>query len=80
MVIVHDDARRMDRTTPAAGDGTTAPVVLGRGCDLGAGAIVRPGVTVGQRAVVGAGAVVMRDVPPGRAAGGVPAHVIAEAD
>lgn len=75
-VVVHDDARRMDRVEPGAGDGTVAPVRLARGCYLGAGCLVLPGVTVGERAVVGAGAVVTRDVPPGMIVGGVPARVI----
>ncbi len=75
-VVVHDDAKRMDRTEAGAGDGTVAPVVLKRGCYLGAGALVLPGVTVGEDAVVAAGAVVTRDVPPGTVVGGVPARVI----
>ncbi len=79
-VVVHDDARHMDRTTPGAGDGTVAPVVLRRGCYLGAGCLVLPGVTVGERAVVGAGAVVTRDVPPGKLVVGVPARVVKDVD
>jgi acetyltransferase-like isoleucine patch superfamily enzyme len=75
-VIVHDDARRMDAILPGQADGTVAPVTLGRGCYLGAGCIVLPGVTIGERAVVGAGAVVTRDVPPGKVAIGVPARVV----
>ncbi len=79
-VIVHDDARRMDRTVPGAGDGTVAPVVLEQGCYLGAGCIVLPGITVGRRAVVGAGAVVTRDVPAGKIVVGVPARVVKDVD
>ncbi len=78
-VIVHDDAKRLDRTQAGAGDGTVAPVVLKRGCYLGAGCLVLPGVTVGEGAVVAAGAVVTRDVPPHTVVGGVPAKVIKEA-
>jgi acetyltransferase-like isoleucine patch superfamily enzyme len=78
MVVVHDDARRLDRTEAGAGHGTVAPVVLKRGCYLGAGCIVLPGVTVGERAVVGAGAVVTRDVPPATVVAGVPAKVVKE--
>lgn len=76
MVIVHDDARRMDRVEPGAGSGTVAPVVLERGCYLGAGCIVLPGVTVGERSVVAAGAVVVRDVPANKVVAGVPAREI----
>ena len=76
MVIVHDDAKRLDRTEAGAGDGTVAPVVLKRGCYLGAGCIVLPGVTVGEAAVVAAGAVVTRDVPAGTVVAGTPARVV----
>jgi acetyltransferase-like isoleucine patch superfamily enzyme len=55
-----------------------APVRLLRGCYLGAGAMILPGVTVGEKAVVGAGAVVTRDVPPGVLVAGVPARVVRE--
>lgn len=75
-VIVHDDAKRLDRTEAGAGDGTVAPVRLARGCYVGAGALLLPGVTVGERAVVAAGAVVTRDVPPATVVAGVPARVV----
>jgi acetyltransferase-like isoleucine patch superfamily enzyme len=79
-IAVHDDARRMDRVSPGKLDGTVAPVVLKRGCYLGAGCLLLPGVTIGERAVVGSGAVVTRDVPPGKIAVGVPARVIKDVD
>lgn len=75
-VVVHDDAKRLDRTAAGAGDGTVAPVVLRRGCYLGAGCLVLPGVTVGEQAIVAAGAVVTRDVPPGATVVGNPARLI----
>ena len=78
-VIVHDDAKRLDRTQAGAGDGTVAPVTLKRGCYLGAGCLVLPGVTVGEGAVVAAGAVVTRDVEAHTVVGGVPAKRIKEA-
>ena len=75
-VVVHDDARRMDRTEAGAGAGTVAGVTLERGCYLGAGCIILPGVTVGPGAVVGAGAVVTRDVPARKLVAGVPARIV----
>ncbi len=41
-----------------------APVILERGCAVGAGSIILPGVTIGEDALVGAGAVVKASVPP----------------
>lgn len=75
-VVVHDDARRMDRTEAGAGAGTVASVTLQRGCYLGAGCMILPGVTVGPGAVVGAGAVVTRDVPARKLVVGVPARIV----
>ena len=55
---------------------TMAPIRIGRGAWIAAGATVLQGVTVGDDAVVAAGAVVTKDVPPRTLVGGVPAQVI----
>jgi acetyltransferase-like isoleucine patch superfamily enzyme len=52
------------------------PVVIKRNAWIGAGAIILPGVTIGENSVVAAGAVVSKDVPPDTVVGGVPAKVI----
>ncbi|HAM71786.1 MAG TPA: hypothetical protein DCM86_09100 [Verrucomicrobiales bacterium] len=52
------------------------PVRIGRGCFIGARAILLKGVTLGDRAIVGAGAVVTRDVPAGHIAVGNPARIL----
>ncbi len=52
------------------------PVTIGDGVWLAAGALVCPGVTIGENTVVGAGAVVTRSLPAGVVAYGNPARVI----
>lgn len=52
---------------------TEAPVVIGDGAYTGTGAIILPGVTIGEQSVIGAGAVVTKDVPHHTLAVGVPA-------
>jgi UDP-2-acetamido-3-amino-2,3-dideoxy-glucuronate N-acetyltransferase len=50
--------------------------VLRRGCRVGAGAVLLPGVEVGEEAFVAAGAVVTADVPAHALVMGVPARVV----
>jgi maltose O-acetyltransferase len=52
------------------------PVTIGADVWIGGGAIVCPGVTIGDRAVIGAGSVVTRDVPAGVFAAGNPCRVV----
>lgn len=51
-------------------------VRIGKDSWLGAGVIVMPGVTIGERSVIGAGAVVNKDVAENILAAGVPAKAI----
>lgn len=55
-----------------------APITLKKGCQIGMGSIIMPGVTVGEGAIVGAHSVVTRDVPAWTIAVGSPAKVIKE--
>ena len=52
------------------------PVTIGEDVWVGGGAIVLPGVTIGDRAVIGAGSVVTRDVPADVFAAGNPCRVV----
>jgi acetyltransferase-like isoleucine patch superfamily enzyme len=55
-----------------------SPVTILNDAWVGAGAIVLPGVTIGEGAVVAAGAVVTKNVPAFTIVGGIPAIVIKE--
>ena len=55
---------------------TCKPVLLKRGCWIGAGSTILPGVTVGENAVVGAGSVVTKDVEDNTVVAGNPARLI----
>jgi acetyltransferase-like isoleucine patch superfamily enzyme len=52
--------------------------ILRRACRIGGGAVLTPGVEIGEEAYVAAGAVVTRDVPAGAVVMGVPAQVVRE--
>lgn len=55
----------------------TEVIIIGRGVWIGWGAIILPGVTVGDGSVVAAGSVVTKNVPSGHVVGGNPAKIIA---
>lgn len=52
------------------------PIHIGRNCWIGAGALILPGVTIGDNTVIGAGSVVTRDIPSGVVAVGNPCRVL----
>jgi maltose O-acetyltransferase len=62
-----------DAATRATGLEFARPVRIARNVWIGGGALILPGVTIGEDAVVGAGAVVTRSVPPGATVVGNPA-------
>jgi UDP-2-acetamido-3-amino-2,3-dideoxy-glucuronate N-acetyltransferase len=63
---------RHDDSTPLRG------ATLRRACRVGGGAVLTPGVEIGEEAYVAAGAVVTRDIPARAVAMGVPARVVRE--
>lgn len=54
------------------------PVYIGKNCWIGAGAIILPGVKVGDGSVIGAGSVVTKDIPGNVIAVGNPCKVMRE--
>jgi UDP-2-acetamido-3-amino-2,3-dideoxy-glucuronate N-acetyltransferase len=64
-----------DGSLKADADWEVSSILIRRGAAIGAGAIVLPGLTVGEFAMVGAGAVVTRDVPAHGLVYGNPARI-----
>jgi acetyltransferase-like isoleucine patch superfamily enzyme len=56
------------------------PTTVRRGASIGAGAVILPGVEIGEMAMVGAGAVVTQDVPPRAVVTGNPARIVGWAE
>lgn len=54
--------------------------VVRRRTSIGSGAVILPGLEIGEGATIGAGAVVTRDVAPGEVVSGVPARASRGAD
>ena len=52
------------------------PVILKKGCWVGANTILLPGVIIGENSVIGAGSIVTKSVPNGVLAVGNPARII----
>jgi len=70
--IFDSDHHRVAPTTSVR----TAPVTIGRNVWIGRGAVLLPGVTIGDHAVVAAGAIVTKDVPAAAVVAGNPARVV----
>jgi UDP-2-acetamido-3-amino-2,3-dideoxy-glucuronate N-acetyltransferase len=72
-ITTNDDTMgRHGAETPLQG------AMLRRACRVGGGAVLTPGVEIGEEAFVAAGAVVTRDVPAHSVVMGVPARVVRE--
>jgi serine O-acetyltransferase len=60
------------------GDPRWLKPIIGDRADIGTGAVIVGGITIGHDSIVGANAVVTKDVPPGHIAVGVPAIIKAK--
>ena len=78
VVVVSENHESSATDVPIRLQGSVrAPINIGDGCWIGAGAKILSGVSVGNGSVVGAGAVVTRDVPPLAIVVGIPAKIVA---
>ncbi len=75
-VQIYTATHPMDYTERARGLELAKPVVIGTDVWVGGGAIICPGVTIGDRSVIGAGSVVTKDIPTDVFAAGNPCMVI----
>jgi acetyltransferase-like isoleucine patch superfamily enzyme len=62
IIIAHDDASH-----------AVAPIHIKKGAFIGTGAIILPGITIGENAIIAAGAVVTKNIADNSTAMGVPA-------
>lgn len=78
VVIVDHDHRHDDPLLPIARQGLTdgAPIRIGAGTWIGAGAVILAGTTVGPRSVIAANAVVRGDYGPRSLIAGIPARTV----
>ena len=66
----------LDHVERASGREFAKPITIGEDVWVGGGAIVCPGVSVGDRTIIGAGSVVTRDIPADVFAAGNPCRVV----
>jgi maltose O-acetyltransferase len=75
-VQIYTATHPLDAAERRSGIEGAKPVTIGNDVWIGGGAIVLPGVSIGDRAVIGAGAVVTKDVPADAVVAGNPARVV----
>lgn len=73
----HDYAQ--EQLLPYGFNDKKAEVIIGKGCWIGWGVLICPGVKIGNGSIVAMGSVVSKDVPDGALVGGNPAKIIKEA-
>jgi len=69
-ILSHDHCKRVD------GLPWLTDTYIGKNCLIGIGAMIMPGVKIGDQVIVGAGSVVVKDVPSNSIVAGNPAKVI----
>lgn len=79
-VQIYTATHPLDSSIRRQGLESADPIKIGSGVWIGGGAIVCPGVSIGNRSVIGAGAVVTKDVPKGVFAAGNPAQAIRDVE
>jgi acetyltransferase-like isoleucine patch superfamily enzyme len=71
VILSHDHCKRVGDNQPFLVD-----TYIGKNCFIAVGAIILPGIRIGDEVIVGAGSVVTKDVPPNCVVAGNPAKII----
>ncbi|MCI0446277.1 sugar O-acetyltransferase [bacterium] len=66
----------IDAATRVSGPELASPISIGKRVWIGGGAIILPGVNIGDNTTIGAGSVVTHDIPEGVVAAGNPCRII----
>jgi acetyltransferase-like isoleucine patch superfamily enzyme len=72
-ILSHDHCKRVGNNQPCLFE-----TVIGKNCFIAVGAIILPGVNIGDEVIVGAGSVVTKNVPSNSVVAGNPAIIIRE--
>lgn len=75
-VVFATSTHKIGPTARRAGTLSSAPIVVGDGCWIGAAAVILPGVSIGPGTVIAAGSVVTRDCAADSLYAGVPARKV----
>lgn len=79
-VQIYTASHPIDAAERIKGPELGIPVRIGKNCWIGGGAIILPGVTIGDNTTVGSGSVVTKDIPANVFAAGNPCRVIRQLD
>ena len=74
----HPSAVNPDGSPQSKSDWVLERTLVKSRASIGAGAVIRCGVTIGEAAMIGCGAVVLHDVPAGATVAGNPARAVRE--
>ena len=69
-------ARKTEGEIQGESDWEVTPTYISKDASIGAGAVLRPGIRIGEGALIGAGAVITKDVPAGAVVVGNPGRVL----
>lgn len=75
-VMICTSSHKIGENNKRAGESQRRPVVIGKGCWIGARSIILPGVTIGDGCVIAAGSIVNKDCDSNSLYAGNPAKFI----